>query len=182
MNKKARILLLILSILVVSVWIGLVYVNNNYYPIWNGNNIRVWTGKSYNPDKVKIEFGVSATSINRKNDQELFEHRDAYKVVYENGEEQAAIINDYGENDFLLTYDNKYYLTFRHFKLNWKAQHNYSFGIYWDKRELYASVKIAGDYAMQFKHRMIPIDSASFYYCNVLCKDAGVIYDGVELK
>ncbi|XOV69287.1 MAG: hypothetical protein ACFHU9_08885 [Fluviicola sp.] len=181
MKKKIRNSILILAF-IGAILVGLIYVNNNYYPIWNSNTIQVSTGKSYTVEKVKIEFGIGAGSINRKNDQALFKKNNGYKIVYENGRVQSNIDNEYGENDFLLTYNDNYYLTFRHFKFNRKAQHDYSFTFLWNEGGLCARVKIDGDYPMKFERRMIPIDSASFYRCNVLVEDAGTIFNGIELK
>ena len=77
-------------------------------------------------DKIKIEFGNSVINISRGTDTDLFVNRERYTVLYD-GRVKGKIINDYGENDFLVTYDNKYYLSFRQFKFNANHQHDYYF-------------------------------------------------------
>jgi hypothetical protein len=132
--------------------------------------VSVYTGKSYNPDKVKIQFGESACIIIKENDSDLFKSNSRFYTVYENGNPQRPIENMYGENDFLLTYDNSYYLSFRHIKTNCNPQHDYRFGFYWKEDGLTAKIKIEGAFPLEFEHRMIPIDSASYYDHNELIR------------
>ena len=166
--KKKIIQKLITILVIIICGVGIVHVNNNYYAIWNSNKIHVWTGKSYDPHLVKIQFGISAFTMTEENDLQLFDKNNRFQTIFESGENKAKINNEYGENDFLLTYDNKYYLTFRHFKVNCNPQHTYLFSFYWNNDGLYASVKIKGEFPMELKHRMIPIESAADYHYSVL--------------
>jgi len=89
---------------------GLFFINKHYFIIWNANNVTVITQPPLDSKKVKIEFGVSVNTINRANDLDLFKNRSKYIVVY-NGQNLTEIDNEYGENDFLITYDDLYYLS-----------------------------------------------------------------------
>lgn len=75
--------------------------------------------------KIKL----SAFAENWPSDKDFFRNKTQYTVLY-NGKTENELINDYGENDFLVIYDNTYYYAFRHFKLNHKHQHDYHFHFY----------------------------------------------------
>lgn len=62
--------------------------------------------------------------------------------------------NAYGENDFVITYDNQYQLVFRHFKYNWKPQHDYNFHLYKKGEDIYVQVDVEGKYARKAEGKM----------------------------
>lgn len=147
--KKIVIILFILT----SGTIGLVCLNKNLLMIWNANEIVVNVGPELSKEQVKIEHGISVHNRNRANDLALFENRAKYAIVFD-GEPKRKIENEYGENDFLITYNN-YYLSFRHFKLNRRHQHTYRFDIKKGKDQPIVSVKIEGKDGMSFSREMI---------------------------
>ena len=112
MRHKKIMLFLFTVILCLT---GLYSCNKNFLLFWNANNIYVSTRNNIDKDKVKIEFGVSVNTINRETDAELFADRDKYSVLFE-GNLKNKMVNGYGENDFLITYDERCYLSFRQFK------------------------------------------------------------------
>jgi hypothetical protein len=57
---------------------------------------------------------------------------------------------DYGENDFLITYDDKYYFQFRHFIFNSNNQHSYDFYTVQRQDSIYVEAYIQGEGKMQF--------------------------------
>ena len=95
----------------------LTQVNPDFLRLNNGNTVTVSTDNNFSIDKVKIEFGISINTINRQNDLDLFTNKSKYTTIY-NGSSSRKIKTDFGENDFLITYDDKYYLSFRQFILS----------------------------------------------------------------
>ncbi|MFN6083902.1 MAG: hypothetical protein ACK476_03110 [Fluviicola sp.] len=180
MKKSQKTLILLTIFGCLSVW-GLFYINKHYYVIWNANTTEVKTDKKLDPSKVKIFFGISANTINRINDELVFSDMDKYLTIY-NGREENKIFNEYGENDFLITYDDRFYLTFRHFKLHHRAQHNYLFNFIKMDNSVILEVKIEGQDKMKFRHKMIPITDAKSFRTNVPVDEAGTVYNGVELN
>ena len=149
--------------------------------LWNSNEINIRTQKPLTNKKVKIEFGISVNTINRHNDLDLFSNRNKYSVIY-NGEKENQIINDYGENDFLITYDNKYYLSFRQFKFNRSHQHIYNFEFFEKTNDIYIKVNIEGQDKMKFERKMLLIKDAEKYICNTPIDSIGEVYNMIELK
>lgn len=104
-------------------------------------------------DKVKIEFGISVNTINRASDKDLFAHRKKYTLLFD-GEELNQVDNEYGENDFLITYDNKYYLSYRQFKTKWRHQHEYKFHFHTKDKKVFVHVDNNGVDDMNFDGEM----------------------------
>lgn len=179
--KKRQKIVIILTILTLLVAWGIFYINKHYYVIWNANTTEVKTVNKLDPTRVKIFFGISVNTINRINDEFVFTDMDKYLTIYD-GREKNKIFNEYGENDFLVTYDDKLYLTFRHFKLHHRAQHDYHFNFIKMKNNIILEVNIEGQDKMKFRHKMIPIANAKFYRTNVPVDKAGTVYNGVELN
>lgn len=72
-----------------------------------------------------------------------------------------------GENDFLVVYNELYYAVFRHFILNdffdgIPEGHAYHFNISKVDEQLIMSVIIKGEFAEQFKRRLVPIAEAPY--------------------
>ena len=161
--------------------LGLRKMNKDFLLLWNCNSIRVTADKPLSTDKVKIEFGIGVNSFDRKNDSNLFVKNEKYNVLFD-GELKNKMINEYGENDFLITYDNKYYFSFRQFKFNRRHQHDYNFHFYQKEKKIFVQVEIEGEDAMEFERPMLEISLASKYRCNVPVDSAGVIYNMIELS
>jgi hypothetical protein len=183
--------ILIFSGLLVLVLGGLAYyyltvVNRDILRLDNGNTITVTTDKNFTNDKVKIEFGVSVNTINRQNDLDLFSNRLKYMTVY-NGESSRKIKTDFGENDFLITYDDKYYLSFRQFiesdfSGGYPADNYYSFHFFLKNKQLNVRVNITGDSPMTFERPMNLISNAELLRCNSPIDSSKTIYNMIELE
>lgn len=177
-----RILLFISGILILFLsGVGLQKANKNFLLLWNSNSLSVSAGSPLLADKVKVLHGISAASIDRPNDSELFKKTEAYSVLFD-GTQKNTMINEYGENDFLLTYNDQYYLSFRQFKFNRRHQHDYNFYFFQKHDRPFVRVSIAGKDAMEFERPMIEISKAEHYRCNVPVDSAGYIYDMIELN
>ena len=146
MRNKKRILFLLTVILYLT---GLYSCNKNFLLLWDANNMYVSTRNNIDKDKVKIEFGISVNTINRETDAELFADKDKYAVLFD-GSLKNKMINEYGENDFLITYDNRCYLSFRQFKTNRRHQHDYYFGFFNNNGNVFVTVEIKGENPLKF--------------------------------
>lgn len=146
--------------------IGIFKFNERFLLFWDSNSIKVTADNPLITDKVKIEFGISVNTISRITDKDLFERREKYTVLFD-GEKEEKMSNDYGENDFLITYDNKYYLSFRQFKFNRRHQHDYNFHFYKKDNKIFVQANIKGKDAMKFERPMLEINLADKYRCNV---------------
>jgi hypothetical protein len=159
---------------------GLWKFNKDFLLIRNNNLIKVTTDNPLTASKVRIEFGISVNTINRSTDHDLFKRREKYTVIYDS-ELKSKMINEYGENDFLITYDNKHYFSFRQFKFNRRHQHNYHFHFYQKDSNIFIRVDINGKNGMKFERPMLDLRLASKYRCNVPVDSAGDIYNMIEL-
>lgn len=138
--RKKNILFLSVIVGCISLW----NINNNYYAMWNNNSHEVKVDSPLSIKKVKIEYGSSANTSNRPNDKIKFIKHSKYTVLYDGRNWKDLIPNEYGENVFLITYDEKYYLQFRHFKTNCNHQHDYSFHLFKSKDKIFVDIKING--------------------------------------
>jgi hypothetical protein len=173
----AGISILILSVVIIYFFVKLFSEG--------GNEITVTTDEQLSADKVKIEFGLHANTINRKNDIDLFKNRSKYTVVYDGGS-RKKMETDYGENDFLITYDNTYYFSFRQFiqtdfKGGYPDDHKYSFHFSSKNKQVYLKVDIAGESPMSFERPMNLISNAEFLRCNAPIDSSKTIYNMIEL-
>jgi hypothetical protein len=181
-DRKVKRRILIISGLLILILGGLGFwkINKDYYAIWDNNSISVTADEPLTSGKVKIEFGISVNTINRSTDEDLFSRREKYTVLFD-GKTEDNMINDYGENDFLITYDNKYYFSFRQFKFNRSHQHDYNFHFFQKDNKVFIRADIKGQDAMKFERPMLHISLADKYRCNVPVDSAGVIYNMIEL-
>ncbi|MBO4233364.1 hypothetical protein FO675_03435 [Riemerella anatipestifer] len=180
MKNRSRVIALGLLFLVAGGFI--VYkLNKDFLLLWNSNSMKVTADSPLTKDKVKIEFGNGVNSINRTTDAELFSRREKYIILYD-GKIKDKMMNEYGENDFLITYDDKYYFSFRQFKLNRRHQHDYKFHFYPKGDKIYIAVDIKGQDAMKFKRPMIDIKLVDKYICNTPIDSAGGICNMIELE
>ena len=184
MKKKILIIvgLILLTIIVVGLWW---FSNEGLIRVINGNKVRVTNDKILSTDKVKIEYGVCINSINRDNDLELFDSSKKYTTLYDGGNKNRPQ-TEFGENDFLLVYDNSYYLSFRQFiktdfKSDFPTNHNYSFHFFEKDNRPFVRVKIEGEEKMDFERPLIEKRLAAKYRCNVPVDSAGVMFNMIEL-
>lgn len=160
--------------------LGLVELNKDFLLFWNANSINITTEAPLEANKVKIEFGISVNTINRVTDSDLFKNRGKYIVLFDGGPKEE-MINDYGENDFLITYDNKYYFSFRQFKFNRRHQHDYNFYFRKMDNRVFVNVDINGEDDMKFERAMLLVSLADEYRCNVPVDSAVEVYNMIEL-
>lgn len=105
----------------------------------------------------KVEIRVGFTSINRKNDLELFSLN--LKTVFK-GNDKGSLNTDFGENDFLIIYDDSYYYSFRHFiytdfKSSYPEGHDYKLELFKQNDSIFMNVNITGEQPMEFKRVLI---------------------------
>lgn len=175
MKKK----FLIAAAIIVTVGLIGLYIFNRHFKLVDLSTISVSTDDHLSKSKVKIKRGIY--TINRKNDQELFAKENGDWTVY-NGMQNGLLKTDYGENDFLITYDEKYYFQFRHFIFNSNHQHSYDFTLFKQQDTIYVKADIKGEDKMQFARPMHLISDAGLLRCNVPIDSNKVIYDMTELK
>lgn len=130
-------------------------------------------------DRVLIKRG--AYTINRKCDLELFEKAYGDTIFIEGGAKKK-LETDYGENDFLITYDDKYYFQFRHFIFNNRNKHFYNFLFYKQGDSIFVKANISGNDKMHFVRPMHLVKDAKFLYWNIPIDTTNFLYNGVELK
>ncbi len=177
---KKRTLILSGMLLLLLGGIGLWELNKDFLLLWNSNSINVTTDKPLTTDKVKIEFGISVNTINRSTDLDLFKNRAKYFVLYD-GKTKESMINDYGENDFLITYDNKYYMSFRQFKFNRRHQHYYNFHFFQKNDKLFVRADIQGEDDMKFEQQLLDISLADKFRGNSVIDSTKTVYNMLEL-
>ncbi|MEO1419082.1 MAG: hypothetical protein AAFW00_27755 [Bacteroidota bacterium] len=153
--------IIILSIVGIGIF-GLLYLNKNFQWLWSTNPVEVRVETGLSKSKVKIEHGISVHTIDRANDSDLFKDREKYSIVFD-GQPKEKIENEYGENDFLITYHDKYYLSFRQLKLNRRHQHAYKFNFKGSEENPIVQVEIEGIDGMSFERKMIKIGNAEKY-------------------
>ena len=177
MNKKT---IIILGILIIGI-LAFIKLNAEYLLFWNSNNVSVESESPLSNEKVKIEFGVSVNTINRPNDAKLFSNRKKYSVIFD-GKNKNGIFNEYGENDFLITYGDEYYYSFRQFKINRRNQHNYNFKFKKQENDILIKVNITGNDGMAFERKMLKIKDAEYYVCNTPIDSIGNVFNMIDLK
>jgi len=174
--KKILLLVFILSFATLAI-----LFNKELISIINLNFVFVNVDKPLSQGKVKIEYGISVNTINRKTDLALFENREKYTLVYD-GKRNKRIKNSYGENDFLITYGNKHYFSFSQFKTDRKNQHKYFFYFEQLNENIFLNVEIRGNNSMKFKRKMLKISEAENYVCNTRLEKASGKFNMIEFK
>jgi outer membrane protein assembly factor BamE (lipoprotein component of BamABCDE complex) len=163
------------------------YPNEREFKLaWKYNEIEVTVKSPLTEDKVRIEFDTNMNTISRKTDKDIFNRRKKEYVLYD-ARGRSVIYNTYRENDFLITYDNKYYFSFRHLKTNlqyhYQYQYDYYFNFYTKNNSIFVEVNINinGKNRIKFKKPMLEISLADKYRSNVQVDDTRMIYDMTEL-
>lgn len=146
--------------------------------LFSHNIVNVTAEKPLIIDKVKIINGNY--TINRENDLILFDDSDG-QIIFDQ-RIRSKIPNQYGENDFLVTYDNKYYYQFRQFKTNNWHQHDYNFHFKQMQNQIKLKIEIHGPDGMKFEKTMNQIVNAKNLKTNVPKDRAGGIYNMKELE
>jgi hypothetical protein len=134
-----RKLLLLFIILIAGLYIS--FRINRHFKIIDLSTVNVTMHDKLDKGKVKIERGHFNGS--RQSDVELFAG-DAGKWTVFDGHRCGLLHTDYGENDFLITYENKYYLSFRHIITYSRHQHSYNFDFFRRGDSIFVHAQIQG--------------------------------------
>ena len=148
----------------------------------NDNPINVLTKDGLFTDKVEIRKGF--TTINRENDLELFSTN--LKTMF-NGNDKGNLETDFGENDFLVIYDDSYYYSFRHFiftdfKSSYPDGHDYNFELFMQNDSIFMTVNITGEQPMEFTRPLIKKEDAEKFRCNTPVDKVGVMFNMKEME
>lgn len=147
-----------LSLLLFACIAAFLFVNRHAKFI-DMSSINVETKDGLNKRKVVIKRGL--WTINRESDEVLFLNPQNDGWVVFDGSPQNALNTDYGENDFLIVYDNMYYCQFRHFIFNNRHQHSYNLLLYRSRDTIYIKANIEGADERHFTMPMHLIKEAS---------------------
>jgi len=130
MSRKRIIVIIVSILLFTGLILGFLIPKNTLIiaQFLNKNSIDV--EDLLNDRKVKIELSIWGTDFE---DVTIVENRSI-----------NSIPKGYGENDWFLSYDDKNYGVFRHFKTNNWHDHHYSFRFYKDGGEVMCDVQIDG--------------------------------------
>lgn len=154
--KKA--IIIIGLILAVGIYI-LFFIQKEIVVLWNTNTVAIQVETPLQKNKVRIEYAMSTRFY--KDDINFSKNTD-YVLIFD-GTTTKTTPNNYGENDFIISYEDQYYVPFRHFKTNWRHQHDYIFYFYKKEDTLYVRVTVEGVDDMNFETRMekMPIKKPS---------------------
>jgi len=116
-------------------------------------------------DAAAVVIKKGFVSINRKSDLELFNNQ--MSTVYE-GVDKGNLKTKFGENDFLIFYNNEYYYSFRHFiNTDFKSAgpkgHQYHFELFKTNEDIFVKVDIQGEEPMSFTKALVSRELAESY-------------------
>jgi hypothetical protein len=177
MRKKIVLLMILIPILGIVGFISFLKFSPKCNSHICDNSLNVRIDLPLLSEKLKIYQGFF--SINRKSDSEIILNRGT--KIYD-GTIIKQLENDYGENDFLLIYDEKYYYQFRHFKTNNKQIDSYGFNIYKKSDTIFLKVDIKGTDCMNFTRPFNLISDANKLICNTPIEKAGYMYNMIEME
>lgn len=153
MKRKRRLITVILLIAGICGF----YFFNKRYKLVDLSSISVSAEGDLSRSKVKIK--KSFYSTDRESDQELFSKEKGVRTVY-SGRQVKLLNTGYGENDFLVIYDDEYYFQFRHFIFNRNHCHAYHFNLFQRNDTIFLSADIKGPDQMNFERPMHLISDA----------------------
>lgn len=119
---------------------------------FNDNSLSVRVDSNLNLSKVKIYQGFFPFDTLK-----IDKVKDLQKLIF-NGKQLEKIQSDYGENDFIIVYENRYYCKVRHNKTNNRQSDTYSFKLCKMKDHLKLVIDIAGTDNQKSVKRLQPID------------------------
>lgn len=152
MTKKLLPISLTFTLILTASW-TLIDFNKDFLSLWNANRLQLHLDAPLDPDKLKIEYGAGCFSYMAPSEFDLGP-RETHCTIFEDGQMINSIPNEYGENDFLITYDDQYVVLFRHFKPNARHQHNYQIKLRRSGEDIIAQVNIEGRDARSFERTM----------------------------
>ena len=174
MDKKTKKWLL--TLIIIAILVFLLFKINQTIKFFELTSINVKTENQLDVEKVKIYQGLY--TINRENDAEIFNDKFA-EIIFE-GKSNGKIKTDYGENDFLIIYDNKYYYQFRQFCTNNNDYFKYNLKLFKRENKIYLNADISS--GMKFERPLNLISEAKNLRCNGKIDDEKGLYNGIELN
>lgn len=174
MNRKTKKWLIVLGGIILLVF--LLFKLNETFKVVELTSINVEAVAPLDKNKVNVFQGFY--SINRKSDSEIFQYYGMAKALFDK-HDTGEIKTEYGENDFLVIYDNKYYFQFRQFCTNRNDYYRYRLKFYKKAGKIYLKVD---DGEMKFDKQMNLMSDAGKLRCNVPIDVKKGLYNGVELK
>ena len=174
MKKSKIIILCFFTICVLT--LGFLQLNK-IIKIIDFSSINVKIENELDIEQVKIIQGFF--SINRESDEELFIDKNP-KIVF-NGNKKVKIKTEYGENDFLVIYNNKHYFQFRQFCTNDNDYYIYNLNLFKKDSEIYIRGEIEPS-GRKFEKKLNLIQNAKKMRCNNLIDNEKGLYNGIELK
>lgn len=140
--KAAGIVLL--SIVIVSAVVPLFIPKNHpfFAHFLNKNTISITVEEDLDIRLVEIRLNITISPIH---DQLIFD-----------GEDNYTIPKEYGENDWILIYNNEFETKFRHFKTNNWHDHHYAFHFYTDNDSIKCAVDIEGPNRRKLNRALYP--------------------------
>ena len=116
--KRVIITVLMIVIVLLGIFCAWFYAHEGSFP-WsyflNFNSIEITSNEGTDLRDIRI----SLLSYN-------FDEQDIETLIF-NGETKKTIPEEYGENDWQVSYQNKVFAEFRHFKTNFWHDHHYKF-------------------------------------------------------
>jgi len=174
---KRKFALLIVAIITISLVVG-IYKIGIQIGIINANKLIIHTANSLSENEVIII--KSFFSINRINDSELFDSYKESDVVYKS-ENKKTLVTEYGENDFLIIYNQKYYYQFRYFKTDDIKNNKFTFDFSKKDTNIIIQVTIEPK-QMNFEGKMNLTSNAGLFKTNIPIDNAGSNYNMRELR
>lgn len=143
MNKLKPILFFLA---IVALLLGLKKANKDILLLWYANEVVVETNGGLVNKKVRIEL-ETLCHVDENGNVPFVRP----KTVLYDGKIGAQMPNEYGENDFVIFYDNKYRASFRQFKFNRRHQHKYTFYFFPKGDKIYVKVDVSGQDGRTFE-------------------------------
>jgi hypothetical protein len=105
---------------------------------FNDNSLSVRVDSNLNLSKVKIYKGFFPFDTLK-----VDKVKELHQLIF-NGKQLEKIQSDYGENDFIILYNDRYYCKVRHNKTNNRQADTYSFKLFKNKDDLKLVLDITG--------------------------------------
>ncbi len=136
-------LLLLISILVLT---------QERFQFWKSNKFHIEFGKGLDSDSLKIYSGNHSVALSNFSIDNFKNDLNRFTLIYNEGKQISDIKDFYGENDFILLYNERNYLIFRHIKLNDYSKHKYNITLNKRDDKIIAHIKITGTFAIDYSY------------------------------
>ena len=143
-------------LLVAISWIAIWRINKHFRLFWNSNTITVSCYKPLSCDRVKIGWADERMMHNISSKTSPTKSISNYLLIFDK-KVVGPIGNEYGPNDFFITYGDSLCCEVHHLKLNRHNQHDYKFEFYYIGGRVLVKGSIEGEYEMKFDEVLNPI-------------------------